>query len=204
MISPMSQQLPVQFKGSPIAAKIFSWLGWSFQFNGLPANHGVIVVYPHTSNWDFCIGVLAKWAMGIQVTFLAKHTLFNVPILGAWLRYLGGMPVIRSSPQGYVDDLASMMLAKEYAWIVITPEGTRKYTPGWRSGFYRLAQKAQVPIGVAYIDYKRKQVGLTTFFTPTGDEQTDLNMIREVYDGREGFHPASAAPITFWKPPTAP
>jgi 1-acyl-sn-glycerol-3-phosphate acyltransferase len=114
------------------------------------------------------------------------------------------MPVIRSSPQGYVDDLAKMMHAEEYSWIVITPEGTRKYTPGWRSGFYRLALKAQVPVGVAYIDYKNKQVGVTKFFMPTGDEVADLNMIREVYEGREGFHPASTAPITFWKPPSVP
>lgn len=204
MIKPMSEKLPIQFRGNQLAARILKWLGWSFQFNGLPTPRGVIVVYPHTSNWDFCIGVLAKWAMGIQVTFLAKHTLFNIPVLGAWLRYLGGMPVIRSSPQGYVDDLAQMMHAKKYAWIVITPEGTRKYTPGWRSGFYRLALKAQVPIGVAYIDYKHKQIGVTKFFMPTGDEVADLNMIREVYEGREGFHPASAAPITFWKPPSAP
>ncbi|QWD79117.1 1-acyl-sn-glycerol-3-phosphate acyltransferase [Polynucleobacter sp. MWH-Spelu-300-X4] len=200
----MSEKLPIQFRGNQLAARILKWLGWSFQFNGLPTPRGVIVVYPHTSNWDFCIGVLAKWAMGIQVTFLAKHTLFNIPVLGAWLRYLGGMPVIRSSPQGYVDDLAQMMHAKKYAWIVITPEGTRKYTPGWRSGFYRLALKAQVPIGVAYIDYKHKQIGVTKFFMPAGDEVADLNMIREVYEGREGFHPASAAPIIFWKPPSAP
>ena len=204
MIKPMSEKLPIQFRGNQLAARILKWLGWSFQFYGLPTPRGVIVVYPHTSNWDFCTGVLAKWAMGIQVTFLAKHTLFNIPVLGAWLRYLGGMPVIRSSPQGYVDDLAQMMHAKKYAWIVITPEGTRKYTPGWRSGFYRLALKAQVPIGVAYIDYKHKQIGVTKFFMPTGDEVADLNMIREVYEGREGFHPASAAPITFWKPPSAP
>lgn len=204
MIKPMSEKLPIQFRGNQLAARILKWLGWSFQFYGLPTPRGVIVVYPHTSNWDFCIGVLAKWAMGIQVTFLAKHTLFNIPVLGAWLRYLGGMPVIRSSPQGYVDDLAQMMHAKKYAWIVITPEGTRKYTPGWRSGFYRLALKAQVPIGVAYIDYKHKQIGVTKFFMPTGDEVADLNMIGEVYEGREGFHPASAAPITFWKPPSAP
>lgn len=204
MIKPMSEKLPIQFRGNQLAARILKWLGWSFQFYGLPTPRGVIVVYPHTSNWDFCIGVLAKWAMGIQVTFLAKHTLFNIPVLEAWLRYLGGMPVIRSSPQGYVDDLAQMMHAKKYAWIVITPEGTRKYTPGWRSGFYRLALKAQVPIGVAYIDYKHKQIGVTKFFMPTGDEVADLNMIREVYEGREGFHPASAAPITFWKPPSAP
>jgi len=168
MIKPMSEKLPIQFRGNQLAARILKWLGWSFQFYGLPTPRGVIVVYPHTSNWDFCIGVLAKWAMGIQVTFLAKHTLFNIPVLGAWLRYLGGMPVIRSSPQGYVDDLAQMMHAKKYAWIVITPEGTRKYTPGWRSGFYRLALKAQVPIGVAYIDYKHKQIGVTKFFMPKG------------------------------------
>ena len=199
----MSDKLPVQFTGSPLAAKIFKALGWSYQFAGLPAQRGVIVVYPHTSNWDFCFGVLAKWSMGVQVTFLAKHSLFNIPVLGEWLRYLGGMPVIRSSPQGYVDELAQMMHAKEYAWIVITPEGTRKRTPGWRSGFYRLALKAQVPIGLAYIDYKHKQIGLTQFFMPTGDEAADLDIIRQVYKGKEGLHLASAAPITFEKPPSA-
>ena len=192
--------LPIQFKGSKLALKILDVLGWRVLFRGLPTAHGVIVVYPHTSNWDFCIGILAKWAIGIELRFLAKDSLFSFPILGSWLRFLGGFPVNRSSPQGYVNDLAKEMCDQEYSWVVFTPEGTRKHTPGWRSGFYRVAIKARVPIGMAVIDYSTKEIGVADFFVPTGKAEDDLNILRQFYSGRVGYRPESAAPITFWSP----
>ena len=191
---------PVQFHGNNLARKLLQLLGWKVIFNGLPAMHGVIVVYPHTSNWDFCIGILTKWAIGIPIKFLAKDSLFKVPILGSWFRYLGGFPVDRSSPQGYVDDLARKMCAQEYSWILFTPEGTRKYTLGWRSGFYQLAIKANVPIGMAIIDFSTKEIGIVDFFKPTGVENEDLDILRKTYSGRFGYHPELASPIVFWSP----
>lgn len=190
---------PIQFKGSAIAQWILKFLGWKYFFPGLPGPHGVIVVYPHTSNWDFCIGILAKWAMGIELIFLAKDSLFTIPVLGAWLRYLGGRPVVRHSPQGYVDHISKEMLASPYFWVVITPEGTRKHTPGWKSGFYRLALKAQVPTAVAFIDYSKKEIGIKHFLQLSGDEETDLELLRQEYEGRMGLDPNKMAPIVFNK-----
>lgn len=193
-------QFPVQFKGSKFALWVLNLLGWSMHFNGLPARHGVIVFYPHTSNWDFCIGIIAKWAMGIELNFLAKDSLFKVPLLGTWMRYLGGRPVVRKSPQGYVENLVKEMGQSSYFWVVITPEGTRKYSPGWKSGFYRLAHQAQVPVGLAFIDYSKKEIGVTEFINLSGDEDMDLEIFKERYRHRMGFHRNKMAPITMLNP----
>ena len=191
---------PVQFKGSKLALRILHMLGWTLHFNGLPSNHGVIVVYPHTSNWDFCIGVIAKWAMGIELNFLAKDSLFKIPVLGPWMKYLGGRPVVRNSPQGYVDSLVKEMHQSSYFWVVITPEGTRKYSPGWKSGFYRLAHQAGVPVGLAFIDYSKKEIGVTEFINLSGDEEGDLEIFKARYRHRMGFDRKKMAPIIFTKP----
>lgn len=193
------EAFPIQFKGSPLAQWMLKLLGWKYFFPGLPGPHGVIVVYPHTSNWDFCIGILAKWAMGIELIFLAKDSLFKIPVLGGWLRYLGGRPVVRHSPQGYVDNISQEMLASPYFWVVITPEGTRKHTPAWKSGFYRLALKAQVPVAVAFIDYSKKEIGIKQFLQFKGEEEADLELLRNEYLGRIGFDPKKMAPIVFYK-----
>jgi 1-acyl-sn-glycerol-3-phosphate acyltransferase len=139
--------------------------------------------------------------MGARFNFLAKHTLFQIPVLGTWLKYVGGMPIIRSGPQGYVQDLIYTMGQRPYFWLAIAPEGTRGKTPGWRSGFYHLAIGARVPVGMAYLDYKRKEVGLTEFFYPTGDEEKDLITFRDFYASKSGFKSDLAAPIVFWTPP---
>jgi 1-acyl-sn-glycerol-3-phosphate acyltransferase len=185
---------------SRIARKVLSIFGWKVIFDGLPAPRGVMVIYPHTSNWDFCIAILAKWSTGLPFQFLAKDSLFKIPVFSRWLRNVGGIPVIRHSPQGYVDDLASQLLSQDLAWLVITPEGTRKRTPGWRSGFYRLALKAQVPIGLSVIDYQKKEMVMHQFFMPSGIEEDDLLIIRKAYESCVALHPKAASPIVFWTP----
>lgn len=192
-----SSAYPIQFKGSTVARWLLKRLGWTLYFPGLPGPHGVIVVYPHTSNWDFCIGILAKWGIGIELIFLAKDSLFRIPVLGTWLRYLGGRPVVRHSPQGYVEVIAKEMLSSKYFWVVITPEGTRKFMPNWKSGFYRLALRAKVPVAMAFIDYGKKEIGIQHFYSLTGDEAVDLALIRKEYEGRLGFAPQKMAPIQF-------
>ena len=194
-VTPTNDQ--IQYKGSSIARYLLKLLGWKLYFPGLPAVHGVIIVYPHTSNWDFCLGILAKWGMGIQVHFLAKDSLFDIPLLGSWLRYLGGRPVIRHSPQGYVDQISKEMLSDPFFWVLMAPEGTRKHVPVWKSGFYRLALKAQVPIGMAFIDYANKEIGMKHYFELTGDEGLDLTTLRKEYEGRLGLYPKKMAPIVF-------
>ncbi|MCJ0763354.1 1-acyl-sn-glycerol-3-phosphate acyltransferase [Variovorax terrae] len=178
-----------------MARALLRLLGWRVDFRGLPAPRGVLLVYPHTSNWDFCIGILAKWAIGLPVRFWGKDSLFRVPLFGRWLRWVGGVPVDRTSSRGAVAGMAQQMLAHQHFWLALSPEGTRRLLPGWRSGFYRLALQAGVPLGMAYLDYAHKRVGVTEFFLPGGDESADLQRIARAYAGREGLRPALAAPI---------
>jgi 1-acyl-sn-glycerol-3-phosphate acyltransferase len=199
MIEDKSQWL--KFTGSRLSCSILKLMGWQIHFDGLPGSHGILIVYPHTSNVDFFIGILAKWAMGIPVNYLAKESLFRIPLVGWWLRHVGGRPVVRSSPQGYVAELAQEMQSKDYFWLVITPEGTRKKTPGWRSGFYQLALLTGYPVGFAYLDYAKKEVGVTTFAFLQGDESLDMSLVRQHYQEKVGRFRQSMAPIEFWSPP---
>lgn len=192
---------PVQLRGSFVARKLLSLLGWRVDFEGLPALQGVMVVYPHTSNWDFVIAILAKWAIGFPVHFWAKDSLFRIPLFGRWLAWLGGIAVNRQSPHGVVGQVVeSVQIAKQQSrlyWLGLSPEGTRKRTEGWRSGFYQVALKAHLPVGVVSLDYGRKRVDATRFMTLTGDPQADLARMADLLRGVRGKYPEAAAPITF-------
>jgi 1-acyl-sn-glycerol-3-phosphate acyltransferase len=194
-------QRPVQVAARAWAHRLLAKLGWRMHFHGLPAKQGVIIVYPHTSNWDFPLGVLAKWAAGLQFAYWGKDSLFRIPLLGSYMRYLGGIPVDRSSPHGAVGAMVeAFRKAREedrYFWLVLSPEGTRSLRPAWRSGFYHLAVQAQVPLGIAYIDYRLKQVGVETFVELSGDPSADLDFIRSCLRGRVGKRPELASPIQF-------
>ena len=189
----------VQLKGHPLAARILKAFGWHLSFEGLPARQGVFIMYPHTSNWDFVVLLFMKWATGIEASFWAKDSLFKVPVLGRWLRYLGGVPVRRTSAQGMVGDAVAMFeqAKKEdtYFWVALAPEGTRKKIPGWRSGFYRTTCGAKVPLGLVKLDYRLKTIRITDFILLSGDEAQDFERLAAVYDGVSGKNPQSASPI---------
>ena len=189
----------VPLRGSRTARALLRLLGWRLDFAGLPARQGVIVAYPHTSNWDFVLGMLAKWAIGVPLTFWGKHSLFRVPLFGAWLRWLGGVPVNRAAPGGIVGDMTRRMreaVADDRTlWLALAPEGSRKLGHGWRSGFYRVAVGADVPLGLAYLDFAHRRVGVTTFLRLSGDEGVDMAAIAGHYAGVGGCRPAQANPI---------
>ena len=191
-------QRTVQFRGSALARAVLRHLGWTVQFDGLPGRQGVIVVYPHTSNVDFLVGVMVKWAVGIQANFWGKDSLFRIPILGPWMKWLGGIPVNRSAPGGLVEQAASHLRqcreTDAYAWLVVAPEGTRRLTEGWRSGFYRVASQAQVPIGVAAFDYAQRQVRFQ-FLELSGDPVADMAAIAQALHLASGYRPEQASPI---------
>jgi 1-acyl-sn-glycerol-3-phosphate acyltransferase len=168
-------------------------------FRPLPGPHGIAVVYPHTSNLDFFVGLLAKWAVGLQFRWLAKDSLFRGP-MGVMMRYWGGVAVDRSAPQGAIRRLAEDMLASKWFWLAITPEGTRSYRPYWKSGFYRIALAAKVPVLLVSIDYGRKIVDVTKAITLTGDEAADMAAISAAYQGVQAMYPKDAAPIRLAEP----
>ncbi len=190
---------PVQFQGSRLAAAVLRLLGWQIHFDGLPALQGVLIVYPHTSNWDFPVMMLAKWTLGIPVSFWCKDSLFRIPLFGPWLRWIGGVPVQRTASRGMtrqaVDLLEQHRREGSYCWLGLAPEGTRKLLPGWRSGFYRTAQGADVPLCLVRVDYARRDIRACDFIRLAGDEKADMQRIVAVYEGVQGCVPGRAAPI---------
>ena len=190
---------PVRLRGSRLARALLALGGWRLDFDGLPARQGVVVVYPHTSNWDFVVGILAKWAMGLSVTFWAKASLFRVPLLGRWLAWLGGVPVDRSAPAGIVGDMIARMQRAhqrgDFLWLALAPEGTRSRAAGWRSGFYRVAVGAGVPLALAHFDYGARRVGIRHCLRLSGDADADLAAIAARLAGVRGRRPPLAAPI---------
>lgn len=192
---------PVQLRGSTLARALLRLAGWRLVFDGLPAAQGVAIVYPHTSNWDFVIGVLAKWAIGIPVTFWGKDSLFRIPLLGRWMRWVGGVPVDRSNPRGVVGPMAQALSDARrdgrFLWLALAPEGTRRRVAGWRSGFYHVTLAAQVPLGLVGLDYARREVGFRAFLMLGGDREADLAAIAAALGPCTGLRPAQAAPIRF-------
>ena len=197
-VETLSERLPVA-GGSRFARALLRAAGWQLVFDGLPARQGILIAYPHTSNWDFVVGVLAKWALGFQFAFWGKDSLFRVPVFGRWLRWLGGIPVDRFNASGIVTDMVARFRQAQadgqFLWLALAPEGTRGYQPHWRSGFYQVAVQAGVPLGLAFFDYRHKRIGVQSFLRLCGDRAADLAAIASAYDGVIGRHPELAAPI---------
>ncbi len=181
--------------GQRTALRILGLFGWRMLFRTLPGPRGICVIYPHTSNWDFMIGLFGKWALNLPFRWLAKDSLFKLPVLGKWFRAMGGEPVERGTPSGTIKLQAQRMNAADWYWVGITPEGTRGYRPNWKSGFYHLALEAKVPLVLVYIDYPNKTLGLVDHVFLSGDQEADLAAIRAGFDGHQGLYPANAAPI---------
>lgn len=195
---------PVTFKGSRLARWILKAFGWKLAFDGFPTLQGVAIVYPHTSNWDFPVGILAKWALGIPANFWGKDSLFKFPVMGAWMRWIGGVPIDRSSPKGVVAEMVQVFEQHKrdgrLLWLALAPEGTRSLTPGWRSGFYQVAKGADVPLALVKLDWGTRTVYLVDFYNLTGDVPADYAHMAHVYNGVKGFHTAQAAPVLPWSP----
>ena len=190
---------PVQFQGSRLARGILKLLGWRVEFKGLPTLQGMVVVYPHTSNWDFPIGLLAKWAIGIPAQFWAKDSLFKFPLIGRWMRWVGGIAIDRSAPQGMVASVVEVYAQhrqqNQLLWMAVAPEGTRSLTAGWKSGFYQVAVGAQVPVALVRFDWGRRTLSFVDFLNLTGDMEADYARMAQVFDGVQGCRPELAGPV---------
>jgi 1-acyl-sn-glycerol-3-phosphate acyltransferase len=204
MHSDFTQPYAYQFRGSALARNMLRLLGWKVHFQGFPTLHGIAVVYPHTSNWDAPVMFLAKWACGVQVMFWGKDTLFRIPLLGRWLRWIGGVPVNRTTKGGVVGQVVALFAHHQadntYFWLGLAPEGSRRHNPGWRSGFYQTACKAQVPLCLIKLDYGLREISIRDFMHLTGDARIDMLAIAHIYEGVQGFVPANASPVQLLDP----
>jgi 1-acyl-sn-glycerol-3-phosphate acyltransferase len=154
----------------------------------------IIVGAPHTSNWDFLVflGAIRHW--GISPRFVGKHTLFRWPF-GYLFRWLGGIPVDRSKPGGLVGQVAAEFHSSERLILLMTPEGTRKAAPHWKSGFLEIASATRVPILPVYVDFPAKQVVLGTPVSFDGDQRALMDRFRVFFQAGVGKHPEGKGPV---------
>ncbi len=163
-------------------------LGWSLDAD-LPAiDKYVAIAAPHTSNWDFPLGILAAWAIRLKVSWLGKHSLFRWP-LGWYFRAIGGVAVKRDGRQNYIQQMTALFDRSEHLVLALAPEGTRSATDHWKTGFHAIARAANVPVVMAYFDYPNKQLGIGGLFYPSDDIEADFRLIREYYKDRRGKNP---------------
>jgi 1-acyl-sn-glycerol-3-phosphate acyltransferase len=179
-----------------LARGLLALFGWRVEVRWPPGPKAVIVVYPHTSNWDFVVGILARAAAGLPVSWMAKDTLFRWPF-GPLFRRWGGVPVNRREHKGVVAQMQAEFARRPFLWLAIAPEGTRRRTDHWKSGFYHLARGAGVPVGLAYLDYPRRVVGIADWITLEGDPREDLARFRAFYSDKKALRPSQAGEIRF-------
>ncbi|MEO7966567.1 MAG: 1-acyl-sn-glycerol-3-phosphate acyltransferase [Gemmatimonadaceae bacterium] len=165
-------------------------LGWRMEGNLPDEAKLVLIVAPHTSNWDFVVGFLCYLALDVGATWFGKHTIFRWPF-GAVFRHFGGIPIYRDSQSaGSVVDLYSDEFAKrERMVLAIAPEGTRRKVTEWKSGFYRIAVRAGASIVPVILDYSRKRIVLDAPIYPTGEWETDIVRIKGRFKAEQARHP---------------
>jgi len=177
-----------------LARSMLAASGWKPVLVPPPGPKGVLVVYPHTSNWDFIVGVLYKIGVGLPVRWIGKDTLFRWPLRWFFVR-LGGIPINRRERSGLVAAMLAEFGRQDWMWLAVAPEGTRSRTDHWKSGFYRIAVEGRLPVGLGYIDYPTRTLGIDTYLELTGDPERDLERIRAFYADKRGRRPENAGDI---------
>ena len=179
---------------SRLSMWILNTLGWTIHADLPGIKKYVAIAAPHTSNWDFPLGILAAKAINLKVHWMGKHTLFRWPY-GWFFRLIGGTPIQRDGGQNYIEQMSDLFDRSEQLILALAPEGTRAKTDHWKTGFYYIARAAKVPIMMAYLDFGNKQLGTGELFYPGGDIEADFAQIRLFYANRRGKNPANASPI---------
>ncbi len=167
---------------------LFKVLGFNVEETIEKPKKYIIALAPHTSNWDFVIGELFCGATGVRVQFLMKREWFWGPF-GPLMRHLGGIPVNRDKKTSLTDQIAKHAREAETFCMCITPEGTRKLQPQWKNGFYYIALKADIPILLYGLDYKRRLLKCSKMVRPTGDLEHELPEIKRYFEEFTGRHP---------------
>jgi 1-acyl-sn-glycerol-3-phosphate acyltransferase len=165
--------------------------GWTVEGRFPDEKKLVVVVAPHTSNWDFFIGIACVWAIGVRISFMIKRNAFKGPS-GGVLKYLGGIPIDRAAAHGVVDQMVEAFERRDALVLAITPEGTRKKVESWKTGFYHIAERAGVPMLLVYFDYRRKVVGFGPVRHATENIDKDIQDMRDFYEQFEARNPELA------------
>ena len=193
-----NKQIPYRFRANRpkfvqwLGRVVISILGWKVN-GGISDEHQednlVVIVAPHTSNWDGILGVAAIAGLDAKITFIGKHTVFKYFGLGAFLRYMGGIPVDRTKPGGIIQDAINQIKDINGTLIGMAPEGTRSKVKEWKTGFLRIAKELNTSIIPASIDFAKKEILLGDVFTPTGNNAKDILDLKDYYSFFTAKHP---------------
>jgi 1-acyl-sn-glycerol-3-phosphate acyltransferase len=193
------KQIPFKYRAA--RPKIVQWLarwflrtfGWRVEGTIPPilGNKNLILIAgPHTSNWDGVFGFAAILGLDAKITFFGKYTLFNKPILGRFLKYMGGIPVDKSKPgRGLTDVAIENMKKLNGSLIAMSPEGTRAKTEKMRSGFLRIAKAVEGQIFLGAFDFDKKRIVLDKLYNPSGNNEQDLQWVRDYFMQYKAKHP---------------
>lgn len=183
---------------TPLVSPLFRGVFWLWQMltgwrvvGEYPesARRCVMIAAPHTSNWDLPMALMGAFHWRLNVYWLGKASIFRFPFGGA-MRWLGGVAVDRSKANNLTQTVGAALAAMTgQAQLIVPPEGTRGKVAEWKTGFYYIAQAANLPIFLAYTDYEKKEIGHFGLFTPTGDVQADIATIRALYANVKGKNP---------------
>ena len=179
-----------------ISHLILKLLGWKI-IGDIPSEKKyVIILAPHTSNWDFIIGRCFGYILGIKAKFLGKSQLFKFPY--GWIfRAMGGIPVDRTTHNNLVSFAIDLFNKSDELVLGIAPEGSRSRVDAWKLGFYHIAVGANIPIAIAFLDYDKREAGVKTMFKAEGDVDKDLNRSEEIYKKVQAKYPEKYNPKIF-------
>ena len=169
-----------------ISIVILKILRWRARGGELPHQKFVLIGAPHTSNWDFPLMLMVVLKLRLRVFWMGKHTLFPFPFSGL-MKWLGGIPINRSASHNVVRETVRQFKENKDLVVLVPPEGTRSRVAKWKTGFYHIANMAEVPILMGYVNAEKKEAGFADFFYPTGDVEGDLEKIREFYHPIKGL-----------------
>jgi 1-acyl-sn-glycerol-3-phosphate acyltransferase len=175
-----------------------TWLrvfGWRVEGSRPPVSKAVVVAYPHTSNWDLLFTLAISYSLDLEIHWLGKKAIFKPPF-GRFMRWVGGVPVDRNKRTNMVDAVTDAIAPMDDILVIIPPEGTRAQAGRWKSGFYWVAVKSEIPIILGFLDYRRKCGGLGEVLSPSGDIEFDFEKISAFYSNIEGRFPERQGPIT--------
>ena len=164
-----------------LAQLLLKLVGWKVEGTVPTEPKWIAIGAYHTSNWDFAVMLLATLSQQLRIYWIGKHSLFRFPFK-TLMRWLGGIPIRRDKTYNAVQQVVDEIERHEKLVLVVAPEGTRKATDHWKTGFYYIALNAKIPIGMSYINYERKVLGFGPMLYPTGDIDADFAVLREFYE----------------------
>ena len=196
-IPEQTEQLP--FRGNRfsrwLGRSLLRLLGWRFEGELPNTPKCLIIAAPHTSNWDFVLGMMAMLATGLKANWMGKASIF-IPPFRSLLIWAGGIPTVRDQNAGAVEQRVKIFQEHEQLVVGIAPEGTRGATNTWRNGFYHIAKGANIPFFPIYWDYEKKVVGLLPLYQPTDDKDADIAALKALFKDVKCKFPENA----LWQP----